>query len=121
MAGEDQTRAPVGRDAARRGIAYLNELQPQLRSAAVLAPDGGSIEASGDPSGWDAPARRLLDAAGLREGEEDWQLHVATTQGEVFGVRAGGAVMLAVTERFVLASLLLHDLRMVIRDMLGEG
>ena len=48
------------------------------------------------------------------------QIHIATEQGEVFAVRAGGFVAVAVAERFALASLMLFDMRAVLRELAGE-
>ena len=44
-------------------------------------------------------------------------MHVATEDGEAFAVRQGDLAMVAVTERFVLASLMLFDMRSVLRDL----
>jgi hypothetical protein len=64
----------------------------------------------------------LLGEADLAgEGPAD-SLHVATEDGEVFAVRHGDLTMVAVSERFALASLMLFDIRTVLRDLAaGRG
>jgi hypothetical protein len=47
---------------------------------------------------------------------------VATEAGEAFAVRQSGLAMVAVADRFTLASLMLFDMRTVLRDLAsGEG
>jgi hypothetical protein len=47
---------------------------------------------------------------------------VATGEGEVFAVRDDELAVVAVTERFVLASLTIFDMRAVLRDLkAGNG
>ena len=47
---------------------------------------------------------------------------MATEDGEAFAVRDGDLAMVAVTERFTLASLMLFDMRTVLRDLVsGNG
>ena len=58
--------------------------------------------------------RSIADRAG---GEPAEQVHVATEQGEVFGLRHAGLAAIAVTERFALASLTFFDLRATLRDL----
>ena len=49
------------------------------------------------------------------------QIHIGTEQGEVFALRHAGLAAVAVTERFALASLLLFDMRALLRDLAAGG
>jgi len=87
----------------------------------VLDAAGTELAISGG-SGWASAGQELLAAAEEAGPQPVSQVHVATEDGEVFAVREGGLAMLAVTERFTLASLVLFDMRTVLRDLAsGEG
>ncbi len=58
------------------------------------------------------------DAAG---GEPVAHAHIATGDGEAFCVREGGLTAVAVTERFTLASLMLFDMRITLRQLVAAG
>jgi predicted regulator of Ras-like GTPase activity (Roadblock/LC7/MglB family) len=104
-------------DAAEAALAFLTEMSPDLRGAAILGSDGATLAATGEPQRWQEDAAALFDVAD-RAGEEPVeQVHVATEQGEVFALRHAGLTALAVTERFALASLMLFDLRATLRDL----
>ena len=45
---------------------------------------------------------------------------MATEDGEAFAVRQGELAMVAVAERFTLASLMIFDMRAVLRDLVRE-
>lgn len=75
------------------------------------------LSASGDADAWGEAARELLAAADVAQGEPAAHAHVATGDGEVFCVREGELAAVAVTERFVLASLMVFDLRSALRDL----
>ena len=111
----------VPREAAEHALAYLTEMSIDLRGAAILDDDGGLLAASGSPEAWQRGAKRLLELADGCEDEPVSQVHVATEQGEVFAVRAGGLLAVAVTERFTLASLMAYDMRSVLRDLARGG
>ena len=49
------------------------------------------------------------------------QIHIGTEQGEVFALRHSGLAAIAVTDRFALASLLLFDMRALLRDLAAGG
>jgi len=83
----------------------------------VLSADGNVLSASGDADDWGEAARGLLAAADAAQDEPAAYAHVATGDGEVFCLREGELVAVAVTERFVLASLMVFDLRSVLRDL----
>ena len=102
---------------AEQSLGRLMELSPEMRGGAIL--DAGKVlAASGDASEWGEAATALLAAAD-DAGDACEQVHVATEAGEVFAVREGGLAAVAVTGRFVLASLMAFDMRSVLRDLAG--
>ena len=104
-------------DAAASALAYLTEMSPDLRGAAILAASGEVLAASDSPNRWREDAAALLGVAD-RAGEEPVeQVHIATEQGEVFALRHGGLAAIAVTERFALASLMFFDMRSTLREL----
>ncbi len=104
-------------EGAERALAYLTEMSPDLRGAAILDAAGSVLAASDRAERWGEDAAALLGAAD-RAGEEPVeQVHIATEQGEVFAIRHAGLVAIAVTERFALASLLFFDMRSILRDL----
>jgi predicted regulator of Ras-like GTPase activity (Roadblock/LC7/MglB family) len=111
----------VSGEAAEGALAYLTEMSPDLRGAAILGSDGAVLAAAGHPERWREDAAALLAVADRAGGEPVEQLHIATEQGEVFAVRHAGLVAVAVTDRFALASLLLFDMRSILRDLAGPG
>jgi hypothetical protein len=48
-------------------------------------------------------------------------VHVATGDGEAFCVREAGLTAVAVTERFILASLMIVDMRNALRELSASG
>ena len=104
-------------DAAEAALAFLAEMSPDLRGAAILAADGSVLAADGDPERWAEDAAALLVIADQAGAEPTEQVHVATEQGEVFALRHAGLTAVAVTERLALASLLFFDLRQMLRDL----
>jgi len=111
----------VSAKAATAALAFLTEMSPDLRGAAILAGDGSVLAASEDPDRWGEDAAALLDVADRAGEERVEQLHIATEQGEVFALRHGGLTALAVTDRFALASLLFFDMRSVLRELATGG
>ncbi len=59
----------------------------------------------------------MLAAADRASGEPAVHAHVATEDGEVYLARDGDRAIVAVTERFTLASLMLADMRASLRDL----
>src|SRR5262249_59648776 len=94
---------------------------PDMRGAAILAGDGAVLAASGDSNRWREDAAALFAAADRADEEAFEQIHIGTEQGEVFALRHSGLAAVAVTERFALASLLLFDLRSLLRDLAVGG
>ncbi len=116
MSGANAERASKDR-AADVAVARMGEMSPDLRGCAVLDSEGRVLAASADPERWTAPAAALLAAADAAGGERATHLQVATEDGEAFAVRHEGLTMVAVAERFVLASLMVFDMRAVLRDL----
>ena len=114
------TVAPT-RETAEAAIARMREMSADLRGCAVLDGEGEALAASGDLARWQEAAAVLLGAADLAGGERAESLHVGTEDGEVFAARHGDLAMVAVSERFTLASLMLFDMRTVLREMAGGG
>jgi predicted regulator of Ras-like GTPase activity (Roadblock/LC7/MglB family) len=108
-------------ESAEAALAFLAEMSPDLRGAAILGPEGEVLAASGEePERWTEDAAALLAAADAAEEAAVEQAHIATEQGEVFAIRAAGLAAVAVTDRFALASLMLFDMRSMLRE-LGKG
>jgi predicted regulator of Ras-like GTPase activity (Roadblock/LC7/MglB family) len=122
---DDVSRAPeiATADApAERALAFLNEMSPDMRGAAILAADGAVLAADGDANRWREDAAALFAAADRADEEPAEQIHIGTEQGEVFALRHAGLAAVAVTERFALASLLLFDMRALLRELAnGNG
>ncbi|MBS1880386.1 MAG: hypothetical protein JST31_12800 [Actinobacteria bacterium] len=106
---------------AEAALAFLSEMSPDLRGAAILAGDGAVLAASGEADAWGGAARDLLAAADAADPEPAEQVHVGSESGEVFALRHRGLVAVAVTERFALASLMLFDMRQALRDLALAG
>jgi predicted regulator of Ras-like GTPase activity (Roadblock/LC7/MglB family) len=105
-------------ESAEAALTFLTEMSPDLRGAAILGPGGEVLAASGEePERWSADAAALLAAADAAEVAPVEQVHIATEQGEVFAIRNEGLAAVAVTERFALASLLLFDMRSMLREL----
>jgi hypothetical protein len=112
--------APTLSDAGR-AVAYLEEISREMRGCAILSEDGEVLAASGDAEGWGEASRDLISAADAAGGEPVAHAHVATGDGEAFCVREGGLIAVAVTERFTLASLMLFDMRITLRELVTAG
>ena len=104
-------------DSAQAALAFLTEMSPDLRGAAILGGDGSVLAASGEAGPWGEDAAELFAIADGAGGEPVEQVHVATEQGEVFALRQEGLAAVAVAERFALASLLFFDMRSTLRNL----
>lgn len=116
MADAATTEVALG-DAAEAALAFLGEMSPDLRGAAILDSAGAVLAASADPERWEEDAAALFAVADRAGGEPAEQLHVATEQGEVFALRHAGLAAIVVSERFALASLMFFDMRSTLRDL----
>ena len=111
---------PSAGGAAGKGLSYLLELEPEIRAAAVVGGDGSVLECT-DPgrSGFGTAAVELVEVVEGAGGKPFDSCHIASPDAEVFVVREGELSLVAVTERFVLASLMAFDMRMTLRDLSG--
>ena len=98
-------------------VAKLEAMSTDLRGCVILAADGSALAASGELEGWGASARELLAAADTAAGEPVSHAHIGTEDGEAFAVRLGDHAAVAVAERFALTSLMLSDMRAVLREL----
>ena len=104
--------------AAKRVLENLAELEPELVNAGIFDLDREAVAVSSDSPGWPMEAVGLLDALEAASGEERFDsAHIASENGEVFVVSESGLSLVAVTGRFVLASLTSYDMRMALRDV----
>jgi hypothetical protein len=115
------TSDAVSGDAAESALAFLNEMSPDLRGAAILGIGGSVLAASGDLRRWSEDSAALFEIADRAGQEPVEQIHIGTEQGEVFALRHAGLAAVAVTERFALASLFFFDLRSLLRDLAAGG
>ena len=111
--------APTLSDAGR-AVSYLEGISPQMQGCAILAEDGEVLAASGNLERWGEAGRELIAAADAAGNEPVAHAHVATGDGEAFCVREGGLVAVAVAERFTLASLMLFDMRIALRELAAQ-
>jgi predicted regulator of Ras-like GTPase activity (Roadblock/LC7/MglB family) len=117
MADAAATAVP-DRESAEAALAFLTEMSPDLRGAAILGPGGGVLAATGEgPERWGEDAAALFAAADAAEEAPVEQVHIATEQGEVFAIRNAGLAAVTVTDRFALASLMLFDMRSTLRRL----
>ena len=113
---QQMAESPPTKGEAGAVLARFRSLSSDVRGCALLGPDG-VLAATGDPARWLEPARAMLDAADSAAGATASHAHVATEDGEAYAVRHAGLAMVAVTERFTLASLVLADMRAALRDL----
>ncbi len=109
----------TGADRAEEAVRRLEEMAADVRGCALLDAAGEVLAASGDAEyrdDWAEAAASLLAAADAIRDEPAEHIHVGTEEGEVFAVRHGGLTMVAVTDRFTLTSLLVSDMRIVLRE-----
>jgi hypothetical protein len=108
--------APTLPDAGR-AVSYLEEISPEMRGCAILSESGEVLAATGNLGRWGEAGRELIAAADAAGGEPVSHAHVATGDGEAFCVRESGMIAVAVAERFTLASLMLFDMRVALRQL----
>jgi hypothetical protein len=106
---------------AELAVARLREMSADLRGCAILDPSGRPLAASGDLERWGEAARELLAAADAAAGEQATHAHVGTEDGEAFALRQGNLAIVAVADRSTLASLMLFDMRAVLRDLAPDA
>jgi predicted regulator of Ras-like GTPase activity (Roadblock/LC7/MglB family) len=104
-------------DEASRSLAFLVEMSPDLRGAAIIGAAGETLASSGSAERWAEDAGALFEVADRAGDEPVEQIHIATEQGEVFAVRHAGLAAVTVTDRFALASVLFFDMRSILREL----
>ena len=108
-------------------LAYLGELSTDIRAAAVLDKAGAVAAHTGfeedDSAAIGEIVGDVFNHAATATGSDPapGQVEVALPEGIVFAVRDRGWTLAVVAGRFALSSLMFFDLRMVIRDLSGEG
>jgi predicted regulator of Ras-like GTPase activity (Roadblock/LC7/MglB family) len=118
---DGDTTGAVSREAAEGALAYLTEMSPDLRGAAIVGAGGEVLAASGDAARWREDVAGLFAVADRAGAEPVEQIHIGVEQGEVFALRHAGLAAVAVTERFALASLTFFDMRALLRDLAAGG
>lgn len=109
------TLEPTGTQAESEVARFL-ALSADVRGCAVLE-SGRVLASSGDPLRWGDAANGLVEAADRAAGGIAANAHIATEDGEVFAARDGDRAMVAVMDRFTLASLVLADMRACLRAL----
>jgi predicted regulator of Ras-like GTPase activity (Roadblock/LC7/MglB family) len=107
----------VSGDAAEQSLAYLTEMSPDLRGAAIFDSTGAVLASSGQADRWREDGAALFAVADRADDASVEQIHIAGEQGEVFALRHGDLAAIVVTERFALASLMFFDMRSVLREL----
>jgi hypothetical protein len=107
----------VSAAAAEGAITRMREMSADLRGCAILDAGGAVLAATGGHTRWGEAAAAFLAAADSARDEPIVRAHVATEEGEAFALREGELAMVAVADRFTLASLMLFDMRAVLRDL----
>jgi|SRR3954451_25495449 len=110
----------VPAEAAEAAVGRLREMSADLRGCALIGSGGQVLATTGEADLWGGPAAELLTAADGAGDEPASHVHVATEDGEAFAVRHDDLAMVAVTERFTLSSLMIFDMRAVLRDLVRE-
>jgi predicted regulator of Ras-like GTPase activity (Roadblock/LC7/MglB family) len=118
---DGETSGAISGEAAEGALAFLTEMSPDLRGAAIIGSEGAVLAASGAPGHWREGVTALFEVADRAGGEPVEQVHIGTEQGEVFALRHAGLAAVAVTERFALASLTFFDMRSLLRDLAAGG
>ncbi len=107
----------AGRSGAAAALDRLREMSVDLRGAAILDGGGNVLAATGGDEAWEEAAKGLLAAADATGPQPAARVHVGTEDGEAFALRSGSFAIVAVAERFTLASLMLFDMRSVLREL----
>lgn len=88
-----------------------------MLGCAIVDASGEALAVTGDPARWAGAVQDLISAADGAGDEPVDHLHIATEDGEVFAVRGRELTLAATTARFVLASLMVFDMRTVLREL----
>jgi len=116
----DATATPSA-ESAERALALLGEMSAEMRAGAILSADGEVLASDGPADSWAERVSAVLEQADAADDEPAEHIHIATEAGELFLTRRDGLTVAAITERFVLASLMSFDMRSVITDLAQES
>lgn len=109
-------------EASSRVLENLAELEPELVNAGIFDSGRAPIAITSSAKSWSKEAVGLLESLEAGSGEERFDsAHIAAASGEVFVVSEDGLYLVAVTGRYVLASLTAYDMRMALRDAVRIG
>ena len=114
-------KSPPPAKAAERALAMLGEMSAEMRAGAILTADGEVLASDGPAGDWAERVGEVLRQADAAADDRADHIHIATEAGEVFLTRHDGLVAAAITERFVLASLMSFDMRAVLGDLAAES
>jgi hypothetical protein len=98
----------------------LGEMSADMRAGAILTAGGEVLASDGPADDW---AKRVGEVLSLADAAPDGRaehIHIATEAGELFLTRSDDLTVAAITERFVLASLMSFDMRAVLTDLAAE-
>jgi hypothetical protein len=112
---------PAPAPEAEAAVARMREMSVDLRGCAVIAESGEVLASTDGSRRWAKAGPAFLAAADEAGSERAEHVHVATEEGEAFAVRDGNVAMVAVADRFTLASLMVFDMRTVLRDLARAG
>ena len=115
----DATATPSS-ESAERALALLGEMSAEMRAGAILGTGGEVLASDGPPDAWAERVSAVLEQADAADGDPAEHIHIATEAGELFLTRRNGVTVVAITERFVLASLMSFDMRAVLTDLAAE-
>jgi hypothetical protein len=87
----------------------------ELRAGAIFGPDGLQLFAT-DEADWTEPMAEIWRLAGTPDREVSY-VHVGTEGGDVLAVSDPNGAAVVTSNRFPLASLVLSDLRAVLREL----
>ena len=113
---QGENAAPTAAD-AQVAVARLLEVSADARGCVISTRAASRSPPAARSSTGARPAARLLAAADAAAGEPVSHAHVGTEDGEAFAVRLDDLALVAATERFTLAGLLLFDIRAVLREL----
>lgn len=108
-------------------LTYLGELSTDIRAAAVLDGSGALAAHTGFDESKAEEVQGLVgevfEHARTSAGDQPApdQVEVALPDGSVFALRESGWTLAVVAGRYALSSLMFYDLRMVARDLAGQG
>jgi len=108
-------------ESAERALSLLGEMSADMRAGAILGAGGEVLASDGPADAWAERVGAVLEQADAAADDPAEHIHIATEAGELFLTRRDGLTVAAITERFVLASLMSFDMRSVLTDLAAEA